>query len=126
MGKVVDFTKTVSELVSENPEIKEVLAEAGFKEIIKPMSLAVMGKVMTIPNGAAIKNKFKDRDISFETLEKAVNGDYFAMQEVIRLFKPYMARLSIEEGRFNRELYERLVRKVMLITVRFKTDYDEK
>lgn len=52
MGKVVDFTKTVSELVSENPEIKEVLAEAGFKEIIKPMSLAVMGKVMTIPNGA--------------------------------------------------------------------------
>lgn len=59
-------------------------------------------------------------------LEKAVNGDYFAMQEVIRLFKPYMARLSIEEGRFNRELYERLVRKVMLITVRIKTDYDEK
>ena len=55
MSKVVDFTKTVSELVSENPEIKEVLAEAGFKEIIKPMSLAVMGKVMTIPNGAAIK-----------------------------------------------------------------------
>ncbi len=50
-----------------------------------------------------MENKFKDRDISFETLEKAVNGDYFAMQEVIRLFKPYMARLSIEEGRFNRE-----------------------
>ena len=73
-----------------------------------------------------MENKFKDRDISFETLEKAVNGDYFAMHEVIRLFKPYMARLSIEEGRFNRELYERLVRKVMLITVRFKTDYDEK
>ena len=56
-----------------------------------------------------MENKFKDRDISFETLEKAVNGDYFAMQEVIRLFKPYMARLSIEEGRFNRELYERLL-----------------
>lgn len=70
--------------------------------------------------------QYKSRDISFETLEKAVNGDYFAMQEVIRLFKPYMARLSIEEGRFNRELYERLVWKVMLITVRFKTDYDEK
>lgn len=43
-----------------------------------------------------MENKFKDRDISFETLEKAVNGDCFAMQEVIRLFKPYMARLSIE------------------------------
>lgn len=67
MGKVVDFTKTVSELVSENPEIKEVLAEAGFKEIIK-MSLAVMGKVMTIPNGAAIKNILMDK--VFETFEK--------------------------------------------------------
>ena len=40
-----------------------------------------------------MENKFKDRDISFETLEKAVNGDYFAMQEVIRLFKPDMATL---------------------------------
>ena len=46
-------------------------------------------------------NQYKGKDISFETLEKAVNGDYFAMQEVIRLFKPYMARLSVEEGRFN-------------------------
>ena len=33
-------------------------------------------------------NQYKGKDISFETLEKAVNGDYFAMQEVIRLFKP--------------------------------------
>ncbi|MEZ3492032.1 MAG: helix-turn-helix domain-containing protein [Lachnospiraceae bacterium] len=71
-------------------------------------------------------NQYKGKDISFETLEKAVNGDYFAMQEVIRLFKPYMARLSVEEGRFNGELFERLVRKLMFITVRFRTDYDEK
>ena len=40
----------------------------GFKEIIKPMSLAVMGKVMTIPNGAAIKNIPMDK--VFETFEK--------------------------------------------------------
>lgn len=66
--KIKGVTKTVSELVSENPEIKEVLAEAGFKEIIKPMSLAVMGKVMTIPNGAAIKNIPMDK--VFETFEK--------------------------------------------------------
>ena len=55
-----------------------------------------------------------------------MNGDYFAMQEVIRLFKPYMARLSVEKGGFNGELFERLVRKLMFITVRFRTDYDEK
>lgn len=71
-------------------------------------------------------NQYKCRDISFETLEKAVNGDYFAIQEVIGLFKPYMARLSVEGGRFNGELFERLARKLMLITVRFRIDYDEK
>ena len=71
-------------------------------------------------------NQYKGRDISFETLEKAMNGDYFAIQEVIGLFKPYMARLSVEGGRFNGELFERLVRKLMLITVRFRIDHDEK
>lgn len=33
MGKVVDFTKTVSELVSENPEIKEVLQKQGLRKL---------------------------------------------------------------------------------------------
>ena len=35
MGKVVDFTKTVSELVSENPEIKEVLARSEERRVGK-------------------------------------------------------------------------------------------
>lgn len=56
MEKYVDLTKTVAELVHENPEIKEIMVEAGFKEITNPMSLALMGKTMTILNGAAIKN----------------------------------------------------------------------
>ena len=51
-----------------------------------------------------MENKYSGRSITFETLEKAVSGDYNAMQEVIRLFKPYMTRLSIEDGRFNNEL----------------------
>ncbi len=33
MGKVVDFTKTVSELVSENPEIKEVWQKQGLRKL---------------------------------------------------------------------------------------------
>ena len=64
------------------------------------------------------------------TVERAMRAfmqlGLVAVQEVIRLFKPYMARLSVEEGRFNGELFERLVRKLMFITVRFRTDYDEK
>ena len=50
-------------------------------------------------------NKYSNRGITYETLEKAVSGDYSAMQEVIRLFKPYMTKLSIEDGRFDNELF---------------------
>ena len=49
-----------------------------------------------------------------------------AMQEVIRLFKPYMTRLSIEDGRFNNELFERLVQRLMFITWQFDMHYSEK
>lgn len=35
-----------------------------------------------------MENKYSGGSITFETLEKAVSGDYNAMQEVIRLFKP--------------------------------------
>lgn len=73
-----------------------------------------------------MENKYSGRGITFETLEKAVSGDYNAMQEVIRLFKPYMARLSIDDGRFNKELFERLVQRLMFITWQFDMHYSEK
>lgn len=71
-----------------------------------------------------MENKYNS--ITYETLEKAVLGDYDAMQEVIRLLKPYMARLSMEDGRFNNELFERLVRRLMFITWKFDMHYSEK
>ncbi|MFG6344450.1 MAG: helix-turn-helix domain-containing protein [Lachnospiraceae bacterium] len=71
-----------------------------------------------------MENKYNS--ITYETLEKAVLGDYDAMQEVIRLLKPYMTRLSMEDGRFNNELFERLVRRLMFITWKFDMHYSEK
>ena len=71
-----------------------------------------------------MENKYNS--ITYETLEKAVLGDYDAMQEVIRLLKPYMTRLSMEDGRFNNELFERLVQRLMFITWRFDMHYSEK
>ena len=71
-----------------------------------------------------MENKYSS--ITYETLEKAVLGDYDAMQEVIRLLKPYMTRLSMEDGRFNNELFERLVRRLMFITWKFDMHYSEK
>ncbi len=73
-----------------------------------------------------MENKNSGRGITFETLEKAVAGDYNAMLEVIRLFKPYMTRLSMEDGRFNKELFERLVQRLMFITWKFDMHYSEK
>ena len=71
-----------------------------------------------------MENKYYS--ITYETLEKAVLGDYDAMQGVIRLLKPYMTRLSMEDGRFNNELFERLVRRLMFITWKFDMHYSEK
>ena len=55
MEKILDLKKTVAELVEENPEVKEIMAEIGFKEITNPVALNVMGRIMTIPRGAAVK-----------------------------------------------------------------------
>ncbi len=71
-----------------------------------------------------MENKYNS--ITYETLEKAVSGDFDAMQEVIRLLKPYMTRLSMEDGIFNNELFERLVRRLMFITWKFDMHYSEK
>ena len=71
-----------------------------------------------------MENKYNS--ITYETLEKAVSGDFEAMQEVIRLFKPYMTRLSIEDCRFNNELFERLVQRLIFITCKFDMHYSEK
>ena len=55
MEKVLDLKKTVAELVEENPEVSEIMAGIGFKEITNPVALNVMGRIMTIPRGAAVK-----------------------------------------------------------------------
>ena len=73
-----------------------------------------------------MENRYSNRGITYETLEKAVSGYYNAMQEVIRLFKPYMTKLSIEDGRFNNEIFERLVQRLMFITWQFDMHYSEK
>ncbi|NLO65015.1 MAG: DUF1858 domain-containing protein [Clostridiales bacterium] len=53
--KIIDLTKTVHELVKSNENIKDILAEIGFTDILKPGMLATAGRFMTIPKGAAFK-----------------------------------------------------------------------
>lgn len=60
----IDLNKSVFELCAENPELPELLAELGFKDITKPGMLSTVGRFMTIPKGALMKkidlNAIKD------------------------------------------------------------------
>ena len=56
MAKKLDLNKTVYELTQEYPELIEIMAGLGFTEIIKKPMLHSVGKIMTIPKGAKMKN----------------------------------------------------------------------
>ncbi|MCI1305219.1 MAG: DUF438 domain-containing protein [Lachnospiraceae bacterium] len=56
MAKRLDLNKTVYELTQEYPELIDIMAGLGFKEITKKPMLLSVGKIMTIPRGAKMKN----------------------------------------------------------------------
>ena len=56
MSKTIDLSRSVYELVTEYPELVDIMAELGFTEIKKLAMLHSVGKLMTIPKGAKIKN----------------------------------------------------------------------
>ena len=51
----IDFSKSLYELVSQYPEMKEIMLGIGFNEITKPGMLQTAGRYMTIPKGEKIK-----------------------------------------------------------------------
>lgn len=62
MEKQIDLKKSVFELVKTYPELKEVLVELGFKDIVLPGMLETAGRIMTIEKGAKMK-QFDIKDI---------------------------------------------------------------
>ena len=53
--KTIDLRLSAAELVKEYPELKEILTELGFENILNPAALKAMGNIMTLPRGAEIK-----------------------------------------------------------------------
>lgn len=51
----IDFSNTLFELVTEYPEVKQIMAELGFNAINQPGMLQTAGRYMTIPKGAQMK-----------------------------------------------------------------------
>ena len=56
MAKKIDLNKSVYELTREYPELIDIMAKLGFSEITKKSILHSVGKMMTIPKGAKMKN----------------------------------------------------------------------
>ena len=56
MSRKIDLNKTVFELTEEYPELIDIMAKLGFTEITKKPVLNSVGKIMTIPKGAKMKN----------------------------------------------------------------------
>jgi DUF438 domain-containing protein len=55
MTKTIDLKATVYTICAEYPEAKQILADLGFRDIAKPGILNTVGKLMTIPRGAAMR-----------------------------------------------------------------------
>lgn len=53
--RVLDLSLTVQQLCHSFPELPSILAQLGFTEIVKPLMLSTVGKVMTISKGAALR-----------------------------------------------------------------------
>jgi hypothetical protein len=85
VGKTIDLSKTVSELVKQYPEVKEIMVDLGFKDITSPAALMFMGKVMTIPKGSAIKGIPMERIVTaFEDAGFEVVGADMSTRESSR------------------------------------------
>jgi hypothetical protein len=73
--KIIDLDQSVHALCKEYPELMELLAAMGFKDITKPGMLASAGRFMTIPKGAAIKK------LDIEKIKQQLTGNGFSVKE---------------------------------------------
>ncbi len=115
MTKKLDLNKPVYDLVQEYPELVEIMLELGFTEISKKPILHSLGRVMTIPKGAKMKNipmmevissllahgfelagEFPKGGTETHTMETTIQVGKSAVNRVEQL-KSYLERLSAGE-----------------------------
>ena len=75
MDKKIDLSKSIYELCTEYPQIIEIMRELGFESITNPGMLNTVGKVMTIPKGARMKN------INMEQIKERFQREGFEIKE---------------------------------------------
>ena len=74
--KKISLNESIYELVTKHPEIKEILFELGFKDIVKPGMIQTVGKFMNLKKGSVSKK------IDMSTItEKMKSGGYEVIDE---------------------------------------------
>lgn len=73
--KTLDFARTVYELCKEDPQVIEIMKELGFEQITNAASLNTVGRFMTIPGGAVMKN------IELEKIKDAFTKKGYSIKE---------------------------------------------
>lgn len=74
MEKSIDLTDSVYQLIKEYPELKAVMSDLGFKDILLPGMLETAGRVMTLKKGASLKK------IPLETIENTLKEMGFTLK----------------------------------------------
>jgi hypothetical protein len=74
MEKTIDLSKSLYELCTAYPDIKEIMRKLGFQDITKPGMLSTAGKFMTIPKGASMKG------ISLDKIKAEFEKEGFQLQ----------------------------------------------
>ena len=67
-GEPLPLNESVYTLCVRYPELKDLLAEHGFAEILRPGMLHTAGRLLTLPKGAALRKL--DLEIIIDTLRR--------------------------------------------------------
>lgn len=54
--EAINRNEKLYNIVNKYPDVKEIMVELGFNDIVKPGMLQSMGKIMTIKKGVKAKN----------------------------------------------------------------------
>jgi uncharacterized protein len=63
MSKIISANQSVYSIVQTYPEIVDILVSLGFSNIVNPLQLQTVGRIMTLKKGAIMKQISMDKII---------------------------------------------------------------
>ena len=75
--KEIYMNDSIYKLISNYPELKDILYEIGFVDIVKPVMLNTVGKLMNLEKGSKMKN------IDIKMIKEKLEKEGFILKENI-------------------------------------------